>query len=118
VALQEGAAGARPDRDIQPLVLEDVLVVRVHPELLEKTKLPESLVTKQIWEERFEDICGFERYLARNGYVILKFFLHVSRAEQKRRFLARLEEPAKNWKFSTADAAERAHWNDYGATRT
>jgi len=94
---------------------EDVLVVRVHPELLEKTKLPESLVTKNIWEERFEDINGFERYLARNGYVVLKFFLHVSRDEQKRRFLARLEEPAKNWKFSTADAAERGHWNDYMA---
>jgi len=92
---------------------EDVLVVRVHPELLEKSKLPPSLVTKDIWEERFEDINGFEHYLARNGYVILKFFLHVSREEQKRRFLARLDEPAKNWKFSTADAEERGHWNDY-----
>jgi PPK2 family polyphosphate:nucleotide phosphotransferase len=92
---------------------EDVLVVRVHPELLHKTKLPESLVTKHIWEERFQDIRAFERYLARNGFVVLKFFLHVSRAEQKRRFLARLDEPAKNWKFSTADAAERGHWNDY-----
>jgi PPK2 family polyphosphate:nucleotide phosphotransferase len=92
---------------------EDVLVVRVHPELLAKTRLPESLVTKQIWQERFEDINGFERYITRNGYVVLKFFLHVSRGEQKRRFLARLEEPAKNWKFSTADAAERGHWNEY-----
>ncbi|MEX2208810.1 MAG: polyphosphate kinase 2 family protein [Myxococcota bacterium] len=92
---------------------EDVLVVRVHPELLAKTKLPESLISKDIWDERFEDIRGFERYMARNGYVVLKFFLHVSRGEQKRRFLARLEEPAKNWKFSTADAAERGHWNDY-----
>lgn len=92
---------------------EDVLVVRVHPELLHKTKLPESLVTKDIWEERYQDIASFERYLARNGYVVLKFFLHVSRAEQKRRFLARLDEPAKNWKFSTSDAAERGHWNDY-----
>jgi PPK2 family polyphosphate:nucleotide phosphotransferase len=94
---------------------EDVLVVRVHPELLHKTKLPESLVTKHIWEERFQDIRAFERYLARNGFVVLKFFLHVSRAEQKRRFLARLDEPAKNWKFSTADAAERGHWRDYMA---
>jgi len=92
---------------------EDVLVVRVHPELLHKTKLPESLVTKDIWEERFEDICGLERYLARNGIVVLKFFLHVSRAEQKRRFLARLDEPAKNWKFSTSDAKERGYWDDY-----
>jgi PPK2 family polyphosphate:nucleotide phosphotransferase len=92
---------------------EDVLVVRVHPELLAKTKLPESLVTERIWDERFEDIRGFERYMARNGYLVLKFFLHVSRDEQKRRFLARLEEPAKNWKFSTADAAERGHWTDY-----
>jgi polyphosphate kinase 2 (PPK2 family) len=92
-----------------------VLVVRVHPELLHKTKLPESLVTKDIWEERFQDICAVERYLARNGFVVLKFFLHLSRAEQKRRFLSRLDEPAKNWKFSTADAAERGHWDDYMA---
>jgi PPK2 family polyphosphate:nucleotide phosphotransferase len=94
---------------------EDTLVVRVHPELLASTKLPESLVTKNIWQERFEDINGFERYMARNGYVILKFFLHVSKAEQKRRFLSRLDEPAKNWKFSTADSAERGHWNEYMA---
>ena len=94
---------------------EDVLVVRVHPELLANSKLPESLVGKHIWEERFEDICGFERYMARNGYVVLKFFLHVSREEQKRRFLARLEEPAKNWKFSSADATERGHWDEYMA---
>jgi len=94
---------------------EDVLVVRVHPELLVNSRLPESLVTKNVWAERFEDINGFERYMARNGYVVLKFFLHVSREEQKRRLLARLEEPAKNWKFSTADAKERGHWDDYMA---
>ncbi|MBM4335360.1 MAG: polyphosphate kinase 2 family protein [Deltaproteobacteria bacterium] len=92
---------------------EDVLVVRVHPELLQKSNLPPGLITKDIWEQRFEDIVAFERYLARNGYLILKFFLHVSRAEQKRRFLDRLEQPAKNWKFSTADAEERKHWDDY-----
>jgi polyphosphate kinase 2 (PPK2 family) len=70
-------------------------------------------VTKRIWEERYEDIRGFERYLARNGVVILKFFLHVSKAEQKRRFLARLDEPEKNWKFSVGDVAERRHWAEY-----
>jgi PPK2 family polyphosphate:nucleotide phosphotransferase len=94
---------------------EDVLIVRVHPELLGHTKLPESLSTKDIWEERFEDINAFERYIARQGYVVLKFFLHVSKAEQKRRFLARLEEPSKNWKFSTADVKERGHWDEYMA---
>jgi PPK2 family polyphosphate:nucleotide phosphotransferase len=94
---------------------EDVLVVRVHPEILAANKLPESLVTKKIWEERFEDIAAFERYLARNGYLILKFHLHVSREEQKRRFLSRLEEPAKNWKFSAGDVKERASWNAYMA---
>ena len=92
---------------------EDVLVVRVHQELLRKQKLPEQLVTKRIWEERYEDINAVERYLARNGYVILKFFLHVSRREQKKRFLERLDQPEKNWKFSSADARERQHWDDY-----
>ena len=92
---------------------EEVLVVRVHPEILAKQKLPESVVTKKIWKERFEDINAFEKYLARNGTLIRKFFLHVSKGEQKRRFLSRLEEPSKNWKFSLADAKERGHWNEY-----
>ena len=92
---------------------EDVLVARVHPEILQRTKLPPSLLTKDLWEERYEDIRAFERYLARNGVVIRKFFLHVSRSEQKRRFLARLDEPAKNWKFSASDAVERRFWKDY-----
>ena len=94
---------------------EEVLVVRVHPELLEPQRLPESLVDKHVWEDRYEDINAFERYLTRNGTVIRKFFLHLSKEEQRQRFLARLDEPAKNWKFSTADAAERAHWDDYMA---
>ncbi len=92
---------------------EEVLVIRVHPELLEKQRLPPELVTKDIWEERFEDINNFEQYLSRNGYVIRKFFLHLSNKEQKRRFLSRLDEPEKNWKFSSADARERQHWGDY-----
>jgi len=92
---------------------EELLVVRVHKELLKMEKIPERLVTKHIWEERFEDINAYERYLARNGTVIRKFFLHVSKKEQKRRFLARLDEPSKNWKFSAADLKERAHWDDY-----
>ena len=92
---------------------EEVLVVRVHPEILQGQKLPSRLITKHIWEERLEDIAAFERYLARNGVVILKFFLNVSRKEQKRRFLERLDQPEKNWKFSVADAAERQHWDDY-----
>jgi PPK2 family polyphosphate:nucleotide phosphotransferase len=92
---------------------EEVLVVRVHPELLEKQKLPEELVSKRIWSERYEDIRNFERYLSRNGTIIRKFFLHVGRGEQKRRFLERLDDPDKNWKFSEADARERAHWKDY-----
>jgi PPK2 family polyphosphate:nucleotide phosphotransferase len=92
---------------------EDVLVVRVHQALLAKQKLPEELVTKRIWEERYEDINAVERYLSRNGYVILKFFLHVSRKEQRKRFLERLDQPEKNWKFSSADARERGHWDDY-----
>jgi PPK2 family polyphosphate:nucleotide phosphotransferase len=92
---------------------EEVLVVRVHPEYLEAEKLPPELVTKHIWDERFEDIRDFERYLTRNGIVIRKFFLHVSKAEQKRRFLERLEKPEKNWKFSVTDVKERAFWRDY-----
>ncbi len=94
---------------------EEALVVRVHPELLGKQKLPEELVSKRIWDERFEDIRNFERYLSRNGVLIRKFFLHVGRSEQKRRFLERLDEPDKNWKFSEADARERGHWKDYMA---
>jgi PPK2 family polyphosphate:nucleotide phosphotransferase len=92
---------------------EEVLIVRVHPKVLEAEKLPPSLLTKNIWEERFEDIHSFERHLARNGTVIRKFFLHVSKKEQKRRFLERLEQPAKNWKFSEADIHEREYWDDY-----
>jgi PPK2 family polyphosphate:nucleotide phosphotransferase len=94
---------------------EEMLVVRVHPEILEKQRLPKRLVTKRIWKERFEDVAAFERYLARNGYAIVKFFLHVSKKEQKARFLERLEQPEKNWKFSLADATEREHWDDYMA---
>jgi len=92
---------------------EEVLVVRVHPKVLEAEKLPPSLLTKSIWEERFEDICCFEHHMARNGTVIRKFFLHLSKKEQKRRFLARLDEPEKNWKFSAADVHERECWDDY-----
>jgi PPK2 family polyphosphate:nucleotide phosphotransferase len=92
---------------------EEVLVVRVHPKALEDEKLPPSLVTKNIWEERFEDIRSFERHMARNGTVIRKFFLHLSKKEQKRRFLSRLDEPGKNWKFSAADIHERKYWDDY-----
>ncbi|HEX7581322.1 MAG TPA: polyphosphate kinase 2 family protein [Thermoanaerobaculia bacterium] len=92
---------------------EEVLVVRVHPELLAKQHLPPPLVTKKIWEERFQDIVSFERYLHRNGITVRKFFLNVSRAEQKKRFLARLDDPDKNWKFSLADAQERKRWDAY-----
>lgn len=92
---------------------EEVLVVRVRPEILEKQRLPKSLVTKNIWEERYEDIRSFERYLARNGTLVLKFFLHVSKEEQKKRFLDRIDEPEKNWKFNSGDVAERALWNQY-----
>ncbi len=92
---------------------EEVLVVRVHPELLQKEKLPAPLVTKHIWRDRFEDINALERYLTRNGIAILKFFLHLSRKEQKRRFMGRLDRPDKNWKFSAADVGEREHWDDY-----
>jgi PPK2 family polyphosphate:nucleotide phosphotransferase len=92
---------------------EEVLVVRVHKDILEGEKMPQSLVTKNIWQERFEDIHAFERHLARDGTVIRKFFLHLSKKEQERRFLARLEQPEKNWKFSAADMAERGFWDDY-----
>ena len=92
---------------------EEVLVVRVHPEILAKEKMPDKLVTKDIWKERFKDIRAFERYLARNGTLILKFFLNVSKQEQKRRFLERIEEPSKNWKFAMGDVEERKHWDKY-----
>ena len=92
---------------------EEVLVVRVHPELLEKQHLPEQLVGKGIWSRRLKDIRRFERFLNRNGTIVRKFFLHVSREEQRRRFLERLERPEKNWKFSAADVRERGHWDAY-----
>jgi PPK2 family polyphosphate:nucleotide phosphotransferase len=92
---------------------EEVLVVRVHPGLLKAEKLPDRLLTKHIWDERYEDINAFERYLTRNGVVIRKFFLYVSREEQKKRFLKRLEDSKKNWKFSLADIKERSFWKDY-----
>lgn len=92
---------------------EEVLVVRVHPELLQQERIPSSLVSKEIWKQRFEDIGAFERYLSRNGIVVRKFFLNVSKKEQKARFLKRLEEPEKNWKFSPADVQEREHWDEY-----
>lgn len=92
---------------------EEVLVVRVHSDALKNEKLPPSLLTKDIWKERFEDIHAFERHMARNGTVIRKFFLHLSKKEQKKRFLARLEDPEKNWKFSAADSHERGYWDDY-----
>jgi PPK2 family polyphosphate:nucleotide phosphotransferase len=92
---------------------EEVLVVRVHPQILDKQKVPQSLVGKDIWEERFEDIVAFEKYLARNGYAIAKFFLNVSKKEQEERFLERLDRPEKNWKFSLADAKERQYWDKY-----
>ncbi|MDR6290955.1 PPK2 family polyphosphate:nucleotide phosphotransferase [Inquilinus ginsengisoli] len=92
---------------------EEVLVVRVHPEILANQRLPPKLVTKKIWKERYEDINAFERYLARNGTLVLKFFLNVSKEEQKKRFLARLDEPEKHWKFQPSDVAERQHWDAY-----
>ena len=92
---------------------EEVLVVRVHPELLADERIPPALMTKNIWDERFEDIRAWERYFGRNGFVIRKFFLNVSKKEQKRRFLDRLQQPEKNWKFSSADLHEREHWDDY-----
>jgi PPK2 family polyphosphate:nucleotide phosphotransferase len=92
---------------------EETLVVRVHREFLEKQKIPPDLITKDIWDERFQDIRSFERYLSRNGVCVRKFFLHVSSKEQKKRFLERIDEPEKNWKFSANDAKERGHWDDY-----
>jgi PPK2 family polyphosphate:nucleotide phosphotransferase len=92
---------------------EETLVVRVHPEFLAQQRLPPELVTKDIWKQRFQDIRGFERYLRRNGVVVRKFFLHVSKGEQKKRFLERLENPEKNWKFSANDIKERGFWDDY-----
>jgi PPK2 family polyphosphate:nucleotide phosphotransferase len=94
---------------------EECLVTRVHPEILHREKIPPKLITKNIWRERFEDITAFERYLSRNGTVILKFFLNVSKKEQRERFLDRLEQPAKNWKFSMNDITERAKWGRYQA---
>ena len=92
---------------------EEVLVVRVRPHALAAQKLPASLVTTRIWDERFEDINAFERYLSRNGTVIRKFYMHVSRDEQKKRLLERLDNPAKNWKFSATDLLDRGDWNKY-----
>jgi len=92
---------------------EEVLIVRVHPEILANERLPAPLVTKNIWKERFQDIRAFERYLSRNGLVIRKFFLNLSRAEQKKRFLDRLQQPEKNWKFSATDLQERERWDHY-----
>jgi PPK2 family polyphosphate:nucleotide phosphotransferase len=92
---------------------EEVLVVRVHPEILQNQKIPRALVGKEIWKERFEQINAFEKYLTRNGTVILKFFLNVSNKEQKKRFLERIDTPEKNWKFSSADVRERGFWKDY-----
>jgi PPK2 family polyphosphate:nucleotide phosphotransferase len=92
---------------------EEVLVVRVHPEMLEGQHLPEACRSSRIWRERFDDISAFERFATGNGTAIRKFFLHISKEEQKRRFLSRLDEPEKNWKFSAADVRERGFWNDY-----
>ncbi len=92
---------------------EEVLVVRVHPEILKQQKLPEALTGKDIWQQRFSDIRAFEQHLARSGTLILKFFLHVSKEEQRKRFLDRIDEPAKRWKFSMNDVTERKRWDDY-----
>ncbi len=92
---------------------EEVLVVRVHPEYLDAQHLPADVITKDIWQDRFKDIKNWERHLARNGVLIRKFFLYVSKGEQKRRFLSRLDQPEKNWKFSEADVKERGHWKEY-----
>jgi PPK2 family polyphosphate:nucleotide phosphotransferase len=94
---------------------EELLVVRVHPEVLAQERIPQELVTKNIWRERFEDISAFEKYLARNGTLILKFFLNVSKEEQRKRFLERLDDPSKNWKFSLGDIEERKLWSKYQA---
>ncbi len=92
---------------------EEVLVARVHPDILERQRIPKALRSKNIWKDRFEDINNFERYLTRNGIVVLKFFLNVSKDEQRQRFLDRIDAPEKNWKFSSADVAEREHWDEY-----
>jgi PPK2 family polyphosphate:nucleotide phosphotransferase len=92
---------------------EEVLVVRVHPELLERQHLPKRCIDKHVFEHRYEDIANFERYLHRNGIIVRKFFLNVSKAEQRRRFLDRIDEPEKNWKFALADVNEREHWDEY-----
>ncbi|MFV2089985.1 MAG: polyphosphate kinase 2 family protein [Pseudomonadales bacterium] len=92
---------------------EEVLIVRIHQQLLRAQKIPEQLVTEQIWEQRFEDINNFERYLSRNGVRIVKFYLNISKDEQKKRFLSRLEHPEKHWKFSEDDIAERRYWDEY-----
>ena len=92
---------------------EEVLVVRVHPQILQKQKVPRELLNKRVWDERHEDIKSFERYLGRNGVIVRKFFLNVSKEEQKKRFLERIDNPEKNWKFSTTDSHERKFWNDY-----
>jgi len=92
---------------------EETTAVRVHPEFLHGQKLPRRLLTDKIWDQRFKDIRGFERYLAHNGVVVRKFFLHLSKGEQKKRFLARLDDPKKNWKFTANNAKERGFWNDY-----
>jgi PPK2 family polyphosphate:nucleotide phosphotransferase len=92
---------------------EEVLIVRVHPEILAKERMPERVLSDSIWQQRFKDINAFERYLSRNGVVILKFFLNLSKKEQKDRFMERLDEPEKNWKFSASDVLEREHWDQY-----
>ncbi|MEK7467526.1 MAG: polyphosphate kinase 2 family protein [Planctomycetota bacterium] len=92
---------------------EETLVVRVHPEFLGRQRIPESLLTKKIWDQRLEDIAGFERTLGHNGIAVAKFYLHVSKKEQKKRFLARLDEPDKTWKFNADDVREREHWDEY-----
>lgn len=94
---------------------EEVLVVRVHPELVRRQRIPGAKIGESFWRERFDDINAFERHLTRNGTLVLKFFLHVSKEEQKQRFLKRIEDPAKHWKFSAADLAERGHWDEYMA---
>jgi PPK2 family polyphosphate:nucleotide phosphotransferase len=92
---------------------EETLVVRVHPEILARQRIPPELITQKIWEQRFTDIRNFEEYLSNNGVIVRKFFLHLSREEQKRRFLERINIPDKNWKFSASDAVEREHWDEY-----
>lgn len=111
------AAKALPERGrigiFNRSYFEEVLVVRVHPEILGGEKLPDPLVTRHVWKNRYEDINAFERHLARNGTIIRKFFLHVSKEEQRRRLLERLDDPSKNWKFQASDLAERELWDDY-----